>query len=149
MQIVSFSPSVGDQAIELFQRVLGKKLPKPYYNFLMKYNGGTPEPDTFSFMENEGGSSIRYFLKINGDEEWNDILLTLRAYDGRIPSDFLPIATDFGGNKICISISGKEYGKIYFWDHELEVDDGDNPTMDNMYLIAKNFDDFLDQLYSD
>nr|WP_157464053.1 SMI1/KNR4 family protein [Carnobacterium gallinarum] len=28
---------------------------------------------------------------------------------------FLPIADDSGGNQLCIGISEKHYGEIYFW----------------------------------
>jgi hypothetical protein len=34
-------------------------------------------------------------------------------------------------------------GYVYFWDHEHEAED--EPTYDNMHLIAKSFTEFLDK----
>lgn len=41
----------------------------------------------------------------------------------------MPIATDSFGNKLCIGVKGKHYGKIYFWDHENEA--GSRNPFDN------------------
>lgn len=147
MYIEKSGKSVGSEAIELFERFLSRKFPKDYRNFLLKYNGGYPVPDCFSFIDGKEGSSVQYFLKINSNQNHDDFLSNIRNYEQRIPSNFLPIACDPGGNQICIAINGKEYGKIYFWDHEAEADDNDPPSMDNMTLIAQSFSDFLESLH--
>lgn len=66
--------------------------------------------------------------------------------NARMPDNIFPIAYDSGGNKICISVSGKDFGFIYFWDHEEEVDEGEIPNYNNLYLLAKNLNEFLESL---
>lgn len=148
MRIEGAERSVGPEAIELFERVLGRKFPKEYRNFLLEYNGGSIVPNCFNFINGEQGSLIHFFYKINSKNNYNDLLSGTRLFGQRIPPDFIPIASDPFGNQICIAIGGPEYGKIYFWDHEFEVDDGYQATIDNMKLIAHNFSGFLDSLYA-
>ena len=50
-----------------------------------------------------------------------------------------------GGNQICLGISGKYRGKIYFWIHDMESDE----EMDNMFFLAHSFDEFFGDLYAD
>ncbi len=45
------------------------------------------------------------------------------VYDERIPADLIPIADDANGNAICIGWTGEREVKIYFWDHEDELDE--------------------------
>jgi hypothetical protein len=40
-------------------------------------------------------------------------------------------------------VAGEKCGQIYFWDHEAEMDEGEPPTYDNLYLIADSIDDLL------
>ena len=37
--------------------------------------------------------------------------------------------------------------RIYFWDHELEVDEGETPNIDNVYYINQSFTKFINDLY--
>jgi len=48
----------------------------------------------------------------------------------RIPMRFFTIAYDDGGNLICISVSGNDRGKVYFWGT----------------MIADEFTQFIDNL---
>jgi hypothetical protein len=51
------------------------------------------------------------------------------------------------GNAICLGVSGKHRGKVYFWDHEHEPDeedwDGRVETAGNVKLLAASFTDFV------
>lgn len=67
-------------------------------------------------------------------------------YRGRIPPNLLPIAHDPFGNLICLSVAGQDRGKVYFWDHEVEVREGEIPSYRNVSFIADNFESFLDGL---
>lgn len=147
MHIENAEKTVGPEAIQLFERFMDRKFPKDYRNFLLKNNGGRPVPDCFNFFDGQSGSIVNQFYKIISKDDYDDLLKTIRIFDQRIPSDFVPIADDPYGNQICIAISGPNYGKIYFWDHEFETDDEVLPTMDNMTLIAQSFANFLEALY--
>ncbi|EKS0980396.1 SMI1/KNR4 family protein, partial [Escherichia coli] len=67
-------------------------------------------------------------------------------YKDRIPSEFFPIAHDAGGNLILMGPNSDD-NKIYFWDHEIEADEGDMPDMSNVYLISQSFSVFINSLY--
>jgi len=72
-----------------------------------------------------------------------DLFWNNKIYLSRIPRESITIATDPGGNQICYIVSGDNAGKIYFWDHEEEVKEGEKPGFENMTLIAESFEEFL------
>lgn len=126
------------------------KFPQEYRDFLLKYNGGRPNPSKFHYLEVSGpytDSRVDRFLAIYDGEydnfEW--MYTTLKIKQVRMPSNLVPIASDPFGNQICISVSGNDTGAVYFWDHEKEQDPrlGLPPTSDNVFLVARSFNDFL------
>jgi cell wall assembly regulator SMI1 len=135
-----------DSDIQDFEKKLGIQLPKTYRNFLLKHNGGQPQPNVFPLPENpvDTHAILDWFFSIDDEDingnslEWNYHIM-----NGRIPSNLLPIATDPGGNLICLQVSGTSLGRIYFWDHEEEP--FTNPEDYNALLIvANNFDIFIE-----
>ncbi len=131
--------------IERVEQLAGARLPSEYRNFLLRHNGGYPDPDGFLFKDLSDGSSVDRFLSI-GSGEHSNLEKYLITYQGRFPVDFLPIAHDPGGNLVLIGTSGGHSGKIYFWDHEYEAD-GSEPDMSNMHLVAQSFSEFLNGLF--
>lgn len=153
--MVSFSQIEGsltiDQIVDI-EKLVGLNFPSQYKEHLLKYNGGQPTPNVFSFEENGKltDSYVDWFLAIYDGEYDN-----LRNYIGifkieekRLPVHLLPIAHDPGGNLICMSCSKNDYGFIYFWDHENEVDYriSDDADYSNLYLIANGFNEFIEGL---
>ena len=124
---------------------LGIKLPNAYREFLKKNNGGYPQPDGFDFADGEDGSSVDKFLEISGSKN-ESIIEYFNNYKDRIPKNYFPVAKDPGGNLILIGINNVR-ADVYYWDHENEAEDGDIPWMDNMHLVASNFDEFINNLY--
>jgi len=131
-------------------------LPQDYKEFLLKYNGGSPNFDAFEIKNYfpNGRSSfadIRYFFGICHEKKSimrnYDIYNKINGSKNRIPIELLPVACDSLGNVICIGIKGIHYGKIYFWDHENEMmEDGKEPWWENITLIANSFIDLLNSL---
>ena len=130
--------------VDIFEGEVGLVFPDDYKNFLTKYNGGTPTLANFNFYGKKEGSTIKRFFGIIIDSK-NSIDWILDVYEGRLPRGFLPIADDVGGNLILLDCSLEQKG-VFFWDHEEEAEDGEEPTMDNMCYISKNFDSFLSSL---
>jgi cell wall assembly regulator SMI1 len=126
---------------------LGLSLPAGYRNFLLAHNGGRPEPDAFPIHNNPSDDHglVHNFLCIKKEDNYN-LTVWAKRYRGRIPSDLLPIAKDPGGNLICLSVSGADVGKVYFWDHEEEAGEGETPGYDNVYFVANSFQEFLESL---
>ncbi|WP_033852683.1 SMI1/KNR4 family protein, partial [Yersinia wautersii] len=109
------------------EKKLGITFPNDYREFLKKYNGGYPEPDGFYFIDSKDGSCVDKFLSTNGDKS-DSIAACYDLYKKRIPQGFVPIATDPGGNLLLLC-GTKENSGIFFWDHEEEVADGEQPDM--------------------
>lgn len=138
------------EQVEAVEERLGITLPNAYRTFLLKINGGRPDPCSFDFKGADGyenSSVVRNFLSLSDKEEVSfELEYRYCKENNRIPRDVAPIAHDPGGNLICISLSGPDEGKIYFWDHELELEQHLHP---NLAFLAKNFSDFLSMLHDE
>ena len=132
--------------IEDFETRSNIELTDNYKRFLLKWNGGTPDVGVFIISEEVGLSTMNEFYSIGGT--YNNIEVYLDILNLRIPRCFIPIGDDPGGNIILLGISGPHYDQIYFWDHENEPD-LEEPDMSNMYFLADNIWEFLDNLYED
>lgn len=126
---------------------LGISLPLQYREFLRSHNGGRPKPDAFPIADNASDDHglVDYFLCIKDDDVYN-LADWVTDFQNRVPPDLLPIAVDPGGNLICLAIAGQNTGKVYFWDHENEVTEGETPRYDNVYFVTNSFKDFVDSL---
>lgn len=49
----------------------------------------------------------------------------IKKMENRIPTNFLPIAENNCGDRICLCIEGEKIGQIFYWYHENEWDEGD------------------------
>lgn len=143
-KILDFKGPIEDDIISDFENEIGIKIPKEYRDFLKEYNGGYPQPDGFSFGEQGDGSSVDRFLSL-GCEKNHDLHKYFNIYKDRIPNGYLPIAHDPGGNLVLIKLSADK-SMVYFWDHEDEADEGESPSMRNVYLISQSFHEFIDGL---
>ena len=132
--------------IEQFEKNNGLRLPKDYIEFLEKYNGGRPETNIVNLKGYKIESFlIATFFGVNLDDN-NDIIYQFNILNKRIPKECVPIADVEGGNVICMNLSSEKYGHIYLWDHEMEVLCGERITLDNLYLVAKSFKEFIDMI---
>lgn len=137
--------------IKEFEKHINLKLPNDYVEFLLEYNGGRFKEDAYEMLEpthKKHGlfQGIDWFFTLTEDYN-NNLLKNFKLYLNRMPEEFIPIGDDGCGNKICLCIDGKNYGKVYFWDHNWESDEGEEPTYDNLYLIANTFTEFVNKLY--
>ncbi len=146
----SYSPSLSEEDIQKFELVIGQQLPDEYRRFLLQHNGGHPEPSVFNIqgdmITGKGNNSVvnRLFGLHNGPH--SSLMLNVRTFHERLPKDLIAIGDDPFGNLLCISLGAKDTGCIYFWDHEEEVDEGETPTMQNVYWVAPGFLAFLECL---
>ena len=145
-------PALSLSQIEEVENYISLKFPNEYKQHLLRYNGGYCEPNVFSFDENGHltNSNVDWFLAIYSGE-YNNLKSYLDWYkidEKRLPVNILPIAHDPGGNLICIDAAD---GKVYFWDHEKEVDYtvSDDSDYSNLCLIANSFNEFLAGLRED
>jgi hypothetical protein len=151
MQIDKVNPygATSPEAIAQFEARRGVLLPAEYKAFLLKSNGGMPIPDVLEVPGWHGqGSELGSFYGIHDGPKTKRLDWACEVHEERIPADLIPIAYDANGNEICIGWKGKREGKIYFWDHEDELDENGLFVQDyrNVFLVANSLQEFLDSL---
>jgi len=121
------------------------KLPDDYRNFLKNFNGGRPEKNyrVFTYYKQDGSKSNSLVDWFNGliDGLHYSLEEDIDIYEGRIPEDMLPIASDPFGNLVLLGV-GANNG-IWFWDHEIEPFDTGS---DGIYKVTDNFESFVNML---
>ncbi|GAA5527548.1 SMI1/KNR4 family protein [Herpetosiphon gulosus] len=148
-----FTPT-NEAEVAAFEQELGCRLPEDYRSFLLEHNGGQPELTVFKtgspLLLPDDESMIHFFLTLDPASEYYEIRDTIRtytAYETRIPLELLPIACDPGGNVICLGIRGEQRGKVYFWDHEFELESEDEGDLYyNVSYCSPSFQAFVDSL---
>ena len=148
--------SIDDEQFQKVEEQIGSTLPADYASFLVEYGGTTFDEDqgyvAFPILEEcpagEKGLFDVFFGIIPGD--CYDIVEKYLTFKGRMPFNLLPIAYT-GGDVLCLAIYGEDEGKVYFWFHEEEdvVDEGIEPSRDNLYLVAHSFEEFINSLELD
>ncbi|WP_010302603.1 SMI1/KNR4 family protein [Candidatus Odyssella thessalonicensis] len=151
MEILNTLGPMDQRLLEALEEVWRCSLPKPYRDFILKHNGGLPQPCRFYFKElKDNGSYVDFLFGIRRGFNEN-LLMNIELYRDRVPNNMIPIGDDPGGNLILISLKGPDRGKVYFWDHEMEADSaqGEVPDYSNLTLIADSFDEFINNLRND
>jgi hypothetical protein len=133
--------------IAQFETELGYPLPSDYRQFLLVINGGRPKPDCF-MSPITGYCSVDDFLGIatTSQRAYLDLIDKHRLFwDFDFLNYLLPIAGDICGNYFCMSLRPRDYGHIYFWDHECDhydpfFDDNNEPREDiGLELLFHSF----------
>lgn len=141
-KIVDPKPAGATNAKQLaaFEKYIRHRLPPHYRAFLLRYNGGNPEPDAFIVRTNRDQTEhimMCFFpmralglgaVRVDTMEElrkwpvhcaWNDLQKDLRRlYKKKLNPPLLPIGTDGLGNYVSIVLTGKECGAVVFLDHK-------------------------------
>ncbi len=130
-------------------------LPSDYKDFLMKYNGAQPKGEGYGFsvdwcsekfkkIKDWDKALLHYLFALNIDD--NELYKYYKMYRGRVPVETIPIGQDPGGNIILLGIRGGQYGKVYLWEHEYEVDADTGPDYSNVGIVSESFTDFINNL---
>jgi hypothetical protein len=138
VKILHSHKNLSESDLSTFEEEHNLHLTKQYKNFLLKWNGGFPEPNLFHISKEQGASVLNVFSGIG--EMYDSLNDYIEILDDRLPEGFLPIGDDPAGNIICLGTKNLYYEKIYFWDHEQEPDDSNQ--MSNMYFLANNIQNF-------
>jgi hypothetical protein len=130
--------------ILLLEKKIGTKLPEDYRLFLLENDGGAPMSDGIPVPQHaEKVMTVQILFGFNRDIESSCIEWNMYIFRERIPDNLMPIGSSDSGDLYLINLSGDDYGKIYFWDHEDEC--GKN-CWDNIYFVASSFSEFLEKL---
>lgn len=153
MPITNFTdsgPPATDEDLDELEAYLGARLPPEYRAFLHRTNGGRPDPEEGFYGyrgDRSGGSLLNFFYAVTHEKKTYTLAHAYFKWEGRVPRDLLPIGWDAGGSLVCIGISGKRYGKIFFWDMEDEGLEGRPPGYRNVHLLADDMDSFLEGFF--
>jgi hypothetical protein len=125
-----------DREIRAFEAVLGHRLPPEYRRFLLKFNGGHPQPDAFLLGMEEDVVMCFFPMRpmelrevdTNSLDElriwplhcaWKDLQDDMdESENDDVDRSLLPIGTDGSGNYICIALERDNRGAVLFLDHE-------------------------------
>lgn len=147
VEITGSPQAITEAELKQFEDNLKARLPEDYRNFLLMHNGGKPTPDIFDVDLDgfQNTSSVQHLLSL-ANNDYYSFGKYLEVYKGRIPINLLPIAKELSVDLICLSVSGEDYGCVYYWDHNWEQEP---PDYTNVHFLANSFSDFLQMLYDD
>lgn len=153
----------GERILKRIEREYEVVLPPLYRFFLLNYKQSLSDQEiAYPCQEpppwSGNGRTLTldgFLLAAAGNESLEE---TIDNYYDRLPAALVPLSVDMAGNLICIGVSDEATGKIYFWDHEnelearlmLQEDLGDitvDDYWDNLYLIADSFLDFIRSMF--
>ncbi|MDT0110525.1 SMI1/KNR4 family protein [Listeria booriae] len=143
VSIESSNKKATSAAIEEFEQRYNLKLAEDYKKFLLDFNGGCADPNVFEISKEQGESALNTLYGLGIDDEYDELASVYESLDGIIPSGFISIADDSGGNQICLGVDDDYFGKVFVWIHDMEIEE----DMDNMFLLADDFKLFLNNLH--
>lgn len=131
------------QDINQMETMLKCKLPESFIKHYLKYNGGYPEKSYFYSEESDIETMIQFFSPIKyapeGDEN-NTIEKSYILFKGMYErmKDYLPIASDYGANQICLNLKDFKIYMVYM-DYEDVIDR-------SIKCLADTFEEFIEGL---
>ena len=132
-----------DRVREL-EELVGGSLPAEYRQFLPKWGGALlPGYVEFPVLGDPpfGSTAILDVLFGLLPGEGYDVAENLRAVEGRLPGDLLPVAQDPGGNLVCLGVRGPRAGGVFFWNHSGALFGRDDD--ESVYPVAPGWGEFL------
>lgn len=142
----SFEP-VDKNNIKIFEETYNLNLPDDYKNFLLCHNGGKTVRRRFETNDKTITSSIMLFLPLSKEKD-DELEYFFKKYNlgNIVPSNFIPIGIDPADSLICMSVSGKDRGSIYFCDMDYFSEDNELKK-ECIRLITPSFSDFVNTLF--
>lgn len=136
-------PATLDQVAE-FEAATGQSLPSSYRSVLTnESNGGRLKDDAVRGDDNVGDITIFGIDQV----DYQDLARQHQVYAGRVAPGFFAFASSAGGNLLCLSTRATDAGSVWFWDHELEADDGEQPSESNMTHVAASLAELAERCY--
>ena len=137
MEFYIHNQLVTEQEIWDFEREYDLTLPNDYREHLLKYNGGAVTNSYLYFKDYDSGIRLSSFQPLKyGNDTIEKSYKDSRDY---LPERYINVGYTGTGN-ICMSLQEQNYGFIYIYYSEVELE-----------FVANSFTEFLDGLvdYSD
>ena len=138
------SDSLKPVDLENVENEFGIIFPADFKKHYLKYNGGYPEKDEFTW-EDKSTTTINTFfsIKYKGFSNLEAVYRQVTIDDPYLPVGIFPFAVDDGGNFFCISVRLNDYDCIYY------CNDDHYESMEEegyLELLTTGFGKFLDNL---
>lgn len=130
-------PPAPPEAVDRLEQRIGRALPPSYRNHLLQHDGGR--------MDNNN-RYLHTVFSVGAVKPIASIFSRLDTFAGRVPDWLLPVARDEGGNLFALSLRDTDYGSVWFWDHEYEAYEGEEPTEDNITRVSEDWETFMQSL---
>lgn len=132
-----------EAAIYGFEEKRKAKLPSDFKEFLTRYGDMSLKDDYYyrpleknPWTPDDGFETVDLFYGFSKDNY--DLSTVNSSLFGQVSEAFITIAEVSGGNKLCIRVIGENYGKVYFWDHDIK-----GPNGKEYYLAANSFAELI------
>ena len=140
---------VSETEVKAFEKRNGIRLPQNYRNFLLTQNGGMPSPSEFPLEgHREGVMDIQVFYRLDDGIEVSQLQYNFDLHHERFDdvafASLFPIGNDSFNDRICLDLSEERFGAAVFIDL---VPIWKDHTAKDIYVVADNFDAFLEMLY--
>lgn len=124
-------------------------LPNDYRSFLLASNGGVPEEQQIP-VPSDIKIQVKGFFSL-GDTTSGDLSMTraLDTWAGRYPDGYVPVALCEGSNLLLMATGDEHAGRVVYWDHDGEADEGEPARTDNLTPVADSFTALLEALTED
>jgi ankyrin repeat protein len=144
-------PPPDEKMLDEIQAEFGFEFPPTYRAFLLEQNGGTfaqdvvyvedgdeDDEDKWCFVRDLYGVSTE---RIVADAD-RGLVWHLKILRDRIPEEFIPIGSDYGGDQYCLGVRDPYTEMVWDWFHE-----GDEAgSLANMSFVCNSFTRFLEGL---
>lgn len=129
--------------IRNLEKQIGYELPTDFISFYLEHNGGVPVQ--YIYWKDDDVYVVEFFLPID-DELYKSCSVNITydwlCKDGSIiPSDYLPIAEESGGDIYLMKLGDKNKSEIYYWSHEYN-----EPEEMILEPISEDFASFIEYL---
>lgn len=148
------APAVDRAAIEAAAKRIGLPFPPEYVAFLVAHNGGAAghwPRFPIEGCKRDAHGLLQVFYHVGPGPDVNELAQKYGVFRRRVPPGLLPIASDPGGNQVCLVCAGDRTGEVVFWERAFEAntDEGEQVGWGNVYRIAGSLDDFFRSLQQD
>lgn len=128
-----------------FEKFNNVELPEDYRNFLLTYNGGVLRSNTIPLEFTN--TDVLVLFGMFDLPQYGSFFNKVDVFCERIPSWYIPIASDSGGNLFIMSLWEGNKGVVAFWRHEEESPEGEaDQYFDNLTKVGESFMDFLSKI---
>lgn len=138
MKIDNPGPTLTLSEIGDFEKAAGGRLPEEYREFLLRFNGGAPDPNSVDVAGLPGSpTDVQVFFGIGRKVEASNVAWHIGLLAERFPAPTaIAVACDSGGSLFLLDLGEKSYGEIAL----IDVYSGD------LYPVSKSFGEFVSSI---